>query len=77
VLRNFKKSGATYLLATTFTGDRPNRDTSQGVWRTLNLTLPPFRLPAPANVLNEKCEEGAGVFRDKCLGVWELQELDV
>ena len=75
VLRNFKRSGATWLLMTTFTGPRPNRDTSGGDWRTLNLTLAPFCFPAPLLVVNEGCAEGGGVYADKSLGVWRMADL--
>jgi hypothetical protein len=74
-VRNFQRSGATYLLTTTFTGDRPNRDIETGAWRTLNLTLPPFEFPQPMRVLNEKCLEGDGAFADKSIGVWRLADL--
>jgi hypothetical protein len=46
VLANFKRSGATYLLTTTFTGARQNRESSGGDWRTLNLTAPLVERPA-------------------------------
>ena len=75
VLHNFRDSGATWLLTTTFTNDRPNVDTAGCAWRTLNLTLPPFNFPAPARLINEKCTENGGIYRDKCLGVWKLGEL--
>ena len=72
VLASFKRSGATYLLTTTFTSLRPNLDSPTGGWRTINLTAPPFNFPAPKIIINEKCTEGDGSFADKSLGVWEL-----
>ena len=77
VLRNFKRSGATWLLTTTFTGPRPNRDTSGGDWRTLNLTLAPFCFPAPLRLLNERCTEGGGQYADKSLALWRWADLDL
>ena len=77
VLRNFKRSGATYLLTTTFTGPRPNLDTCGGVWRTLNLTLAPFCFPAPMRVVNERCTEGGGLYADKSLAVWRFADLEL
>ena len=74
-LRNFRRSGATYLLTTTFTRPRPNRDTSQGEWRTLNLTMPPFDFPPPELLIDEKCTENGGAYADKCLAVWRLADL--
>ena len=74
-LRNFKRSGATYLLTTTFSERRPNREVALGDWRPLNLQLPPIDLPAPLRFLNEKCTENRGVYADKALGLWKLDEL--
>jgi len=75
VLRNFRDSGATYVLTTTFTGPRPNHDTNGGEWRTLNLNLPPFNFPAPDLIINEKCSEAGGIYKDKSLGLWRLADL--
>jgi hypothetical protein len=75
VLANFKRSGATYLLTTTFTEDRPNRESSGGEWRTINLIAPPFNFPAPKILINENCTEAGSSFADKSLGVWNLSEL--
>ena len=74
-LQNFKRSGARYLLTTTFTGERENRDTSQGQWRTLNLERPPFDFPAPMRILDERCTEAGGTYRDKSLALWPLEHL--
>jgi hypothetical protein len=72
---NFRRSGATYLLTTTYTNPRPNHDTAGGEWRTLNLTLPPLCFPAPLRVVNEKCVEARGTLADKSLAVWRLADL--
>jgi Capsular polysaccharide synthesis protein/Methyltransferase domain len=74
-LRNFKKSQSTYLLTTSFTGARPNTEITTGSWRPLNLQLPPFNLPPPLRVINEKCTEAGGIYADKSLGLWRLQDL--
>lgn len=75
-LRNFKQSGAEYLLTTTFTGRDRNVDlVGRDLWRTLNLTLPPFNLPPPLRLINERCTEGAGAYADKSLGLWRLRDL--
>lgn len=76
-LRNFKASGATWLITTTFTRPRPNHDIASGGWRTLNFTRPPFNFPAPMRVINEKCTEGGSAYADKSLGVWRLEDLPV
>ncbi len=74
-LANFRASGATWLLATTFTAQTANRDAVTGEWRPLNLQLPPFGLPPPAALLVEHCPENAGLYRDKSLGLWRLADV--
>jgi hypothetical protein len=76
-LRNFKRSGAKYLLTTTFTSRTRNWDIATGGWRPLNLQLEPFRFPAPLELVDEQCVEGDGAFRDKTLGLWLLADLDI
>lgn len=76
VIQNFKRSGAKYLLSTTFSECEENTDELiQGRWRPLNLTKPPFGFPEPMRLVNEGCTEvNLGMsFPDKCLGLWELE----
>lgn len=72
---NFRRSGSTYLLTTTFTGPRDNRDIATGAWRPLNLERPPFDLPPPLRLIDEHCQEGGGAYRDKHLGLWKIGDL--
>ncbi|MDX6382825.1 MAG: hypothetical protein QOK48_398 [Blastocatellia bacterium] len=74
-LENFKRSGSTYLIATTFTRWPANLDIKTGEWRALNLELPPFSFPKPLRVIDEKCDYANGVFADKCLALWALKDL--
>ena len=75
-LKNFKKSGATYILITTFPSRNHNGDLTQtGQWRTLNFQLPPFNFPQPIFLINEGCTEGYGHYKDKSLGLWRLEDL--
>ena len=77
-LRNFRRSGSTYLLTTTFPDHRENNDLSRvGDWRTLDLTRPPFDLPAPLELLIEECTFADGRYADKSLGLWRLADLRV
>jgi len=73
-LENIKRSGAKWLMATHFPG-RTNHDIPSGHWRPLDMTADPILLPTPKYVLNEDCKEGDGAFRDKSIGVWDLDEL--
>jgi hypothetical protein len=74
-LANFRRSGATWLLTTTFPGHRTNLDAVTGQWRPLNLQLPPFSLPPPHTLLDERCPEDGGRYADKSLGLWRLTDL--
>src|SRR5918997_1490740 len=69
---NFRRSGATWLIATTFPGWATNRDCEDGDWRPLNLERLPFAWGPPAALPNEGCTEGGGGWRDKSLGAWRL-----
>jgi hypothetical protein len=72
---NFKRSRATWLLATTFTEVMSNEDIEDGDWRALNFTRPPFGWPAPEALIDEECRELDGAYRDKSLGLWRLSLL--
>ncbi len=69
-IKNFKKTGATYLIATTYPGlVQPNRQISTGNWRPLDLQAAPFNFPAPITLISE---EKTG---SKSLGLWKLQDI--
>jgi SAM-dependent methyltransferase len=72
--RNFRRSGASWLIATTFPGWQTNFDCEDGDWRALNFERPPFDWGAPVELLNENCTEAGGGWRDKSLGVWRLSD---
>lgn len=72
---NFRRCGATWLIATTFPEWQNNRDCEDGDWRALNLQRPPFNWGVPLELLNEDCTEAGGGWRDKSLGVWRLAEI--
>jgi hypothetical protein len=74
VLDNFRRSGARYLLATTFPAHPDNRELDD-TWRTLDLTRPPFSFPTPLRLLDEQCSEAGGRYADKSLGLWRLGDL--
>ncbi|WP_027549084.1 class I SAM-dependent methyltransferase [Bradyrhizobium sp. WSM2254] len=72
---NFRASGARFLMVTTFPQWDANRDCEDGDWRALNMETAPFNWPAPRELIDERCEEGGGGWRDKSLGLWRLDEL--
>jgi SAM-dependent methyltransferase len=71
-VENFRRSGARWLITTTFPDWQENRDCEDGDWRALNFERAPFLWGAPTELLNENCTEAGGGWRDKSLGVWRL-----
>jgi 2-polyprenyl-3-methyl-5-hydroxy-6-metoxy-1,4-benzoquinol methylase len=69
---NFRRSGARWLITTTFPDWQDNRDCEDGDWRALNFERAPFAWGRPIELLNENCTEAGGGWRDKSLGVWRL-----
>jgi hypothetical protein len=67
-LQNVRRSGATYLLATTYAEVSENADIVTGRWRPINLTLAPYGFPEPLELIREN--EGRG----KSLCLWRATE---
>jgi SAM-dependent methyltransferase len=63
-LANFRRSGAKYLLTTTF-DDAENVDIRTGGWRRLNLQAAPFSFPPPLATIDEFAP-------GKKLSLWKL-----
>jgi hypothetical protein len=73
-LRRMNEGGATYLLATTFTGHGRNQDIATGDWRPLNLSLAPFHFPAPLKLLADGPRPD-GTYPDKALALYRFTDL--
>ena len=71
----FRESGARWLLTTTFPEWEVNLDCEDGDWRALNMQHAPFGWPTPVELINERCDEGDGGWRDKSLGLWQIADL--
>jgi hypothetical protein len=76
-LRNFKASGITYLLTTTFVDHSLNTDIITGEWRPLNLQRPPFNFPPPMRVISERYMEEQGQYIDKGLALWKMKDIPI
>ncbi len=74
-LRTLADSPCTWLLATTFTDRTGNRDITTGEWRPLALDKAPFLLPPPVRLLHEGCTENGGLYQDKALGLWRMEDI--
>jgi hypothetical protein len=74
-IENFRRSGAVWLLTTTFPDWQHNRDCDDGDWRALNFARAPFSWGPPIELINENCTEAGGYWRDKSLGAWRLADI--
>ncbi|KFB10323.1 class I SAM-dependent methyltransferase [Nitratireductor basaltis] len=74
-IENFKASGSTYLLTTTFTHLEENKDTTIGPWRPLNLQIKPFDFPPPERIVFDRPTTPNDPYADKAIGVWRLADL--
>ena len=74
-IRNFRRSGSRYLLATTFVRRTENTDIPTGGWRVLNMEAEPFCFPVPLALVDERCTHSGGAYVDKRLALWELAAL--
>ena len=72
-LANIVRSGAKWLLTTSFPEVARNDDIVTGQWRPINLTLPPFNLSEPKQVIAENCAETE--FADKTLSLWPVEDV--
>jgi SAM-dependent methyltransferase len=73
---NFRRSGAVWLITTTFPEWQTNQDCEDGDWRALNFERAPFAWRQPVELINEHCTEAGGGWRDKSLGMWRLADID-
>jgi hypothetical protein len=72
VLSNIKSSGSMYLLTTTFIERVKNANILTGEWRPINLQLPPFKFPAPIELIDETAPYPN--YYDKHLGLWKITD---
>ena len=70
-----KQSKSTYFLSTSFANLKKNTDIYTGDWRPINLEKEPFNFPKPIITINEECDEMDGIYSDKCICLWEIEEL--
>jgi SAM-dependent methyltransferase len=74
-LGNFRRAGAQYLLSSTYPGlVRRHWNIASGMYRPLDLQLPPFNFPKPLRVLRDGVE-GDMFTSNKRLGLWKISDL--
>jgi len=72
-IENIKRSGAKYLLVTTFP-ERQNYDITLGAWRPVDMQADPIKVDAEVlEIINEGCTEGNGAYADKSMILFRLQ----
>ena len=72
---NFKLSGSTYILTTTYPNLlEKNKDILTGEWRPLDLEKAPFYFPKPILVVNENCTTD---LKEKSLALWKLTDIEI
>jgi len=78
-LKNYKKSGADYLLVSTYTKKRKNTDVPNVSinGRAINLQTFPFYFSQPLELINEGCTEGNLEYADKSLALWKLKNINI
>jgi SAM-dependent methyltransferase len=74
-IANVRRSGITYLLATTFAHHPINRNQLRGKFRMLNLQIAPFHFPNPLEVIVEDKLESKRSRAEKNLALWRTRDL--
>lgn len=74
-LNNICRSKSVYLLTTTFTERKNNKDIITGDWRPLNLQVKPFSFTEPIRIINEKCTQSKLSYTDKSLALWKITNI--
>lgn len=75
VLKNLVSSGSRLLLTSHFENRSSNPEIVSGDFRPVNLSRPPFNLPPPIRIINERSNLGNGEFSDRSMGMWELKAI--
>ncbi len=73
-LANIRASDANWLLTTVY-GGSPNDDIYTGEWRPIDISRPPFGLPAPRRLIAEGKDWLPGQAKDKMLGLWRVADI--
>ncbi len=78
-IKNFKKTGAKYLMITTHPKTTHNVDVDirTGLHHPVNMELAPYNFPKPMMLVDEASAEPETRCQEKCLGVWKLEDIIV
>ncbi len=75
LINNFRSSGSTWLLTTSYRGLTKNVELGTDFFRPVDLSLPPFSFPQPTEFISDWVAGDDKRFTDKILGLWRLSEL--
>lgn len=78
ILKNHQKSGAVYVLISTYVYPHRKNVDVDGFYihgRVLNMQKFPFNFPNPILLINEECTEAKGACADKSLALWKSEDL--
>jgi len=76
-IKNFKQSGAKYLLSSTYPKVTINNDIRTGNFRGVNLRAYPFHFPIPVMLFEEMSAETDMKRWGKWLALWRLDDIEV
>lgn len=75
-LAQFKATGASWLLTTTYPQVQVNRPGVTGGYRDINLCLPPFSLPEPTELIDEGQMTGSSTIgASRAVGLWPMSRI--
>lgn len=74
-IKNFKRSGSTYLLTNTYPDWSENQNIRTGDFHYINLLASPFNFPPPLKQIDEKLPNERAQFFGKTLALWKLADL--
>ena len=72
---NFIDSGSRYLLVTTFTRLQVNRDIISGMWRPMNLGIPPYSFPSALEIITDGADSGSALEFHKTLSLYDMTRI--
>lgn len=74
-LANILRSGSRLLLVSHYFDRKENLDIPSGDFRPINLTRAPFDLPQPAERIDEDSRLEDGLYADRSMALWRLDDL--
>lgn len=75
-INNIKHSGSTFFASTTFPNIKVNKEIN-GMWRPINLSIEPYNLGEPVEIINENYTGDGGMWMDKSIGIWKINWYDI